>query len=87
MAQYVEASPAPKNVPPVTLPPCSIFSFTGFQIFEPGGGSKAVPYFHVVGSNGPLVHRAGGATMRALLSTPALAASGNVCVPGAALFA
>ena len=42
-----------KNVPPVTLPPCIIFSFTGFQIFAPAGASNAGPYFQVAGSNGP----------------------------------
>ena len=42
-----------KNVPPVTLPPCIIFSLTGFQIFAPGGGLNAGPYFHLAGSNGP----------------------------------
>src|SRR2546421_5455823 len=76
-----------KSVPPVTLPPCIIFSFTGFQTFEPAGASNAVPYFHVAGSNGPVFTAPAGATMRALLSLPAGAASGNDVVPGAALLA
>jgi hypothetical protein len=74
-------------VPPVTLPPCIIFSFTGFQTFEPGGASNALPYFQEPGSNGPWLTAPIGATMRALLSLPAGAASGKVCVPGAALLA
>ena len=83
----MEGSLAPKNVPPVTLPPCIIFSFTGFQIFAPGGGLNAGPYFQVAGSNGPWLTAPAGATIRALLSLPAGAASGKVCVPGAALLA
>ena len=75
------------SVPPVTLPPCIIFSFTGFQIFAPAGGLNAGPYFHVAGSNGPWFTAPAGAAMRALLSLPAGAASGNCVVPGAALFA
>jgi hypothetical protein len=87
IAQYVAGSVALKSVPPVTLPPCIIFSFTGFQIFAPAGGLNAGPYFHVDGSNGPWLTAPGGATVFALLSLPAGAASGKVSVPGAALFA
>ena len=65
------------SVPPVTLPPCSILSFTGFQIFAPGGGLNAVPYFHVAGSKGPVLTAFAGAVVSARLSTPAGAASGN----------
>ena len=70
------------TVPPVTLPPCIIFSFTGFQIFEPAGALNAVPYFHVAGSNGPWLTAPAGATARAPLSLPAGAASGNVGARG-----
>ena len=40
-----------------------------------------------VAPNGPWLIAPIGATMRALLSLPAAAASGKVCVPGAALLA
>src|SRR6187402_2054778 len=53
IAQYVAGSVALNSVPPVTLRPCCIFNLTGFQIFVPGGGSNAGPYFHEAGSNGP----------------------------------
>src|SRR3989442_32782 len=59
------------SVPPVTLPPCIILSLTGFQIFDPAGASKALPYFHADASNGPWFTAPGGATLRALLSLPA----------------
>jgi hypothetical protein len=52
-AQYVDASLAANNVPPVTFCPAISFSFTGFQIFEPEGAFQAGPYFHVFMSNGP----------------------------------
>ena len=71
-------------MPPVTLPPCIIFSFTGFQIFEPAGGLKAVPYFHVAGSNGPWLTAPAGGRAAAPLSWPAGAASGNCVAPGVA---
>src|SRR6185436_5427256 len=45
------------------------------------------PYFQVPGSNAPVFTAPGGATVRALLSLPAGAASGKVVVPGAALLA
>ena len=52
-AQYVAGSVALKSVPPVTLPPCVILTFTGFQTCAPAGELNAGPYFHVAGSNGP----------------------------------
>src|SRR3954471_1803056 len=75
------------TVPPVTLPPAISFSFTGFQIFAPCGGLNAVPYFHVAGLNGPWFSAPAGAVVRAPLSLPAAAASGNCVAPGAALLA
>src|SRR5215510_11825532 len=78
-------SVALNRVPPVTLPPCIILSFTGFQIFDPSGALNAGPYFHVAGSNGPWFTSPGGAACRELLSLPAGAASGNCVAPGAAL--
>jgi hypothetical protein len=54
-----------------------IFSFTGFQIFVPGGGANAVPYFQVAGSKGPVLTALGGASVIARLSVPLGAASGN----------
>src|SRR5262245_6010547 len=87
IAQYVAGSVALNSVPPVTLPPWFIFTFTGFQIFDPAGGSKAGPYFHVLGLNGPVLTAPGGATFFALLSRPAGAASGNCVAPGFALLA
>src|SRR5205807_8319537 len=44
-------------------------------------------YFHVAGSNGPVLTAPAGAVVRALLSRPAGAASGNAVVPGCALLA
>ena len=76
-----------KSVPPVTFSPRIILSFTGFQIFEPAGGSNAWPFFHVVGSKGPVFMAPVGGTLRALLSRPACAASGNCVAPACALFA
>src|SRR6476660_5740219 len=87
IAQYVAGSVALKSVPPVTLPPSIIFTLTGFQTFEPGGGLNAGPYFQVAMSNGPWFTAPGGAIIRALLSLPAGEASGNWVVPGAALLA
>src|SRR4051794_31478855 len=87
MAQYVAGSVALNSVPPVTLPPCIIFSFTGFQILAPSGGLNAVPYFQLAALNGPWLTAPAGAVIRALLSLPAGAASGNCVVPGLALFA
>jgi hypothetical protein len=63
--------------PPTSLPPDISLTLAGFQIFAPGGGVKAVPYFQVFMSNGPWFTAPGGATSRALLSTPAGAAIGN----------
>ena len=63
------------------------FSFTGFQIFAPSGGSNAPPYFQVAGSNGPRLSAPAGAVVLAPLSLPAGAASGNCIAPGAALLA
>ena len=80
-------SVALNSVPPVTFSPRIIFSFTGFQIFDPAGGLNAVPYFQVAGSNAPWFAAPGGATFRALLSLPAGAASGNCVAPGFALLA
>jgi hypothetical protein len=54
---------------------------------EPAGASKAGPYFQLFMSNGPWLTAPAGATVRALLSLPAGAASGNEVVPGVALFA
>jgi len=87
IAQYVAGSVALKTVPPVTLPPCMILSFAGFQIFAPAGGLNAVPYFQAAALNGPWFTAPGGATIRALLSVPAGAASGNCVAPGLALLA
>src|SRR5688572_32569750 len=77
IAQYVAGSVALNSVPPVTLPPWSIFSFTGFQILAPAGGVKAGPYFQVAGSNGPVLRAFGGGWVIARLSVPAGAARGN----------
>ena len=55
--------------------------------FDPAGALNAGPYFHVAMSKGPWFSAPGGAIIRALLSLPAGAASGNVVVPGAALLA
>src|SRR5689334_465906 len=74
IAQYVSGSVELNTVPPVTLPPCIIFNFTGFQIFDPGGASNAVPYFHDEGLKGPWLTAPAGATPRALLTLPAGAA-------------
>jgi hypothetical protein len=74
-------------VPPVTLPPCIIFNFTGFQIFVPAGGSKAGPNFHFAGSNGPWFTEPGRGVLIAPLSLPAGAASGNFAAPGSGLLA
>src|SRR5207247_11228738 len=74
-------------VPAVTVPPCSICSCAGFQIFEPAGGLKAPPYFQVAGSNGPWWRAPAGAVIRAPLWFPAGAASGNCVVPGFGLLA
>src|SRR5688572_25141951 len=87
MAQYVDGSVAPKTVPPVTLPPCCNFSFAGFHTFDPAGASKAGPYFHVDGSNAPLLTASAGALVFAPLSRPAGAASGNFAAPAFGLFA
>ena len=65
-------------MPPVTFCPAISFSFTGFQIFDPAGAFHAGPYFHVVMSNGPWFTAPGGATLFALLSCPAFAASGKL---------
>jgi hypothetical protein len=73
----VAGSVALNSVPPVTFPPCSIFSFTGFQTLVPAGGVNAGPYFHVAGSNGPVLTALGGAWVIARLSAPAGAARGN----------
>ena len=78
---------APNSVPPVTLPPCISLSLTGFQTFAPAGGLNAGPYFQVAGSNGPPFTDPAGATVFALLSAPAGAASGKVVVPAFGLFA
>ena len=85
IAQYVAGSVALNSVPPVTLPPCINFTLAGFQIFAPGGGLNADPYFHVDGSKGPWFAAPAGAVERAPLSLPAGAASGNCVAPGAAL--
>ncbi len=87
IAQYVSGSVPLNTVPPVTLPPAIILSFTGFQIFAPCGGLNAVPYFQVPGSNGPWFTAPAGAVILAPLSFPAGAASGNWVAPGAALLA
>jgi hypothetical protein len=70
----------------VTLPPCCIFTLTGFQIALPAGGSNAVPYFQVAASNGPWLMAPAGGFARAPLSVPAGAASGNSAPPGLGLF-
>ena len=62
----------------MTLPPCSILSFTGFQIFVPGGGLKAVPNFQVAGSKAPVLTALAGAVASERLSAPAGAASGKL---------
>jgi hypothetical protein len=41
------------TVPPVTFPPCCIFTLTGFHTFDPAGGLNAGPYFQPAGSNAP----------------------------------
>src|SRR5882672_8702229 len=70
------------TVPPTSLPPCISFSLAGFQIFAPGGGLNAGPYFHDGMSYGPWFTAPAGATWRALLSLPAGAASGKeFCAP------
>src|SRR3984893_3192709 len=75
------------TVPPTSLPPCISLILAGFQILAPGGGVKASPYFQAPASNCPWFTAPGGATARALLSTPAGAASGNefCAVPGASV--
>src|SRR5689334_23220841 len=87
IAQYVSGSVALNSVPPVTLPPCIILSFTGFQIFDPAGGLKAGPYFQAAASNGPEFTAPGGAVLIAPLSLPAGAASGKLSFPASALLA
>jgi hypothetical protein len=83
----VAGSVALNTVPPVTLPPCIIFSLTGFHTCEPVGGLNAGPYFQLAGLNAPWLIAPAGATARALLSFPAGAANGNCRVPAAALLA
>src|SRR5581483_6793420 len=68
----------------VTLPPCIIFSLTGFQIGVFAGASNLVPYFQVFMSKGPWFTAPGGAILSAWLSTPPLAASGKFCAAVAA---
>src|SRR5688500_5022281 len=87
MAQYVDGSVAPKSVPPETLPPCCSLSFAGFHTFDPAGASNAGPYFHVAGSNAPLLTASAGAVVLAPLSRPAVAASGNLDAPAFGLLA
>jgi hypothetical protein len=69
------------------LPLCIILSFTGFQILEPAGGLKLVPYFQAFMSNGPTFTAPGGAFLMAPLSLPAGAARGNVSFPASGLLA
>src|SRR5262245_21216486 len=85
IAQYVAGSVALNSVPPVTLPPSIILSFTGFQTFAPSGRLNAAPYVQVVRSNGPCFTALVGAKRCELLFLPAGAASGKCVVPGAAL--
>src|SRR5262245_1108289 len=85
IAQYVAGSEALKSVPPVSFAPCCIFSRTGFQTCDDGGGLNAGPYFHVAGLKGPWLIAPVGATARALLSFPPGAARGKAVVPAAAL--
>src|ERR1700716_3228045 len=60
------------TVPPTSLAPAVIsLTLAGFQTLAPGGGAKALPYFQVAASKGPWLTAPGGATCRALLSTPA----------------
>src|ERR1700730_217811 len=73
------------TVPPTSLPPCNSLILAGFQILPPGGGVKALPYFQVPASNCPWFTAPGGASARALLSTPAGAASGNESCAGASV--
>src|SRR5438874_7855782 len=87
MAQYVDGSVELNTVPPVTLPPCIILSFTGFQILASAGGRNCGPYFHVAGSGIPVFTAPAGAVFIAPLSLPAGAAKGKVCLPGSGLFA
>ena len=47
MAQYVVGSMPDDTVPPTSLPPDISLILAGFQIFVPGGGVKALPYFQV----------------------------------------
>src|SRR5262245_9488670 len=77
IAQYVAGSVALKTVPPVTFCPAIIFSFTGFQIFVPGGALNAGPYFQSFGSSAPWFCAPGGGVVFALLFCPAGAASGQ----------
>jgi hypothetical protein len=76
----VFGSPTARTVPPTTLPPSISLILAGFHSFSPDGAVKAgaLPYFQVDMSNGPWFTAPGGATMRALLSLPAGAASGNL---------
>src|SRR3954463_16440205 len=87
IAQYVSGSVALNNVPPVTLPPCIIFSFTGFQIGELAGGLKLAPYFQAAASKGPVFVAPGSEVFMAPLSLPAGAAKGNLSWPAAGLLA
>src|SRR5438105_15605512 len=87
IAQYVSGSVALNKVPPVTLPPCIILSFTGFQIFEFAGELKFGPYFQAAASNAPTFAAPGSAVLIAPLSLPAGAARGNRSFPASALLA
>src|SRR5258706_10687390 len=75
------------GLPAVTFSPRIYFIFTVFHIFEPPGGSTPPPYFHAPGLNGPWLVAPAGAVVRAPLSLPAGAASGNCVAPGRALLA